>query len=100
MLRHNCGPIEYVRRLSKRQIVGYLLEVPTAFPLLHPDVLEQESLSFHLHTHGSHIPVAWNNFCLPNFKVAPLVQVSQHADSEFNFLCPTTVKPSHPPLLA
>ena len=70
-------PVEYVRGLSQRQIIGYLVEVPPVFPFLHPDALEQESFSCHLHTHGGHIPVAWNNFCLPNFKVPPLVQVSQ-----------------------
>jgi hypothetical protein len=60
--------VEYVRGLSKRQIVGYLVEVPTVFPLLHADALEQESLSCHLHTDASNIPVAWDNLCLPDFK--------------------------------
>ena len=86
IIRYNYVSVEYVRGLSKRQIIGYLVEVPTVFSLLHPDALEQESLSCHLHTHGSHIPVAWDNFCLPNFKVASLVQVSQQAESEFHVL--------------
>ena len=64
---------EYIRRLRKRQIIGYLVKVPTVFPLLHPDALEQESFSCHLEIHGRHIPVAWDNFCLPNFKMASLV---------------------------
>jgi len=100
IIRNNCVSIEYVRGLSKRQIIGYLLEVPTAFPLLHPDALEQESLSCHLHTHIGHIPVAWDNFCLPNFKVASLVQVSKQAESEFNVLCETTIKRSQSLLFA
>src|ERR1700730_10750270 len=100
IIRYNYVSVEYVRGLSKRQIIGYLVEVATVFPLLHPDALEQESLSFHLHTHGSHIPVAWENFCLPNFKVASLVQVSQQAESESYFLREMTVKPSQSLLFA
>jgi hypothetical protein len=92
IIRYNDVPVEYIYSLSKRQIIGYLAEVPTVFPLLHLDALEQESSSCHLHTHGSHIPVAWDNFCLPNFKVASLVQVSQQAESEFHVLRETTVK--------
>jgi len=84
IIRYNDVSVEYFRGLSKRQIIGYLLEVPTVFHLLHPDALEQESLSCHLHTHIGHIPVAWDNFCLPSFKVASLVQVSQQAESEFH----------------
>src|SRR6202022_1432731 len=95
-----CVFVEYVRGLSKRQIPGYLVEVPTVFPLLHPDALEQESLPCHLQTHGSHIPVAGDNFCLPNFKVASLVQVSQQAESEFHVLCEMTIKRSQSLLLA
>src|ERR1700730_8451899 len=86
--------------MSKRQIPGYLVEVPTVFPLLHPDALEQESLSCHLQTHGSHIPVAGDNFCLPNFKVASLVQVSQQAESEFHVLGEMTIKRSQSLLFA
>lgn len=83
IVRYNYVSVEYVRGLSKRQIVGYLVEVPTVFPLLHADALEQESLSCHLHTHASHIPVAWDNLCLLDFKVAALVQVSQQAKPNF-----------------
>src|SRR6266852_9481660 len=100
IIRYNYVPVEYVRGLNKRQIIGYLVEVPTVFPLLHPDTLEQESLSCHLHTHGSHIPVAGDNFCLPNFKVASLVQVSQQAESEFHVLCEMTIERSQSLLLA
>jgi hypothetical protein len=46
------------------------VEVPTAFPLLHLEALKQKSFSCHLHTHGSDVPMAWDNFCLPDFKVA------------------------------
>jgi hypothetical protein len=76
------------------------MEVPTAFPLLHRDALEQESLSCHLQTQGSHIPVAWENFCLPNFKVTSLVQMSQQAESEFHVLCEMTIKRSQSLLFA
>jgi hypothetical protein len=100
IIRYDDVSVEYIRGLSKRQIIGYLLEVPTVFRLLHPDALEQESLSCHRQTHGSHIPVAWDNFCLPNFKVASLVQVSQQAESEFNVLCEMTVKRSQSLLFA
>src|SRR6266852_9734712 len=51
IIRYNYVPVEYVRGLNKRQIIGYLVEVPTVFPLLHPYALEQESLSCHLQTH-------------------------------------------------
>jgi hypothetical protein len=77
IVRYNCVAVEYVRGLSKRQIIGYLAEVPTVFPFRHPDAFEQESLPCHLQTHGRHIPVARDNFCLPNFEVASLVQMSQ-----------------------
>src|SRR5437868_1824025 len=36
--------------------------------------------------------MAWDNFRLPNLKVASLVQVSQEAESEFHSLCEMTVK--------
>src|SRR5579872_2103775 len=74
IIRYNYVFVEYVRGLSKRQIIGHLVEIPTIFPLLHPDTLEKEGLACHLHNHGCHIPVAWDNFCLPNFKVAALLQ--------------------------
>src|ERR1035437_2467712 len=77
IIRYNYVSIKYVCGLGECQIIGYPMEVATVFRLLHPEALEQESLSCHRHTHGSHIPVAWDNFCLPNFKVASLVQVSQ-----------------------
>ena len=54
IVRYNYRPIEYVRGLRKRQIIGYPVEVPTVFHLLDPDALEQESLSCHRQTHGSH----------------------------------------------
>jgi hypothetical protein len=77
IIRYNYVAVEYVRGLGKCQIIGYPLEVPTVLSFLHPDAFEQESLSSHLQAHGSHIPVAWDNLCLPNFKVASLVQLSQ-----------------------
>src|ERR1022692_3928849 len=46
------------------------------------------------------IPVAWDNLCLPNFKVASLVQVSQQAESEFHVLCEMTIKRSQSLLFA
>jgi hypothetical protein len=45
IIRHNYVSVEYVRGLGECQIIGYLLEAPTFFHLLHPDILEQESLS-------------------------------------------------------
>ena len=59
VIRYNYVSVEYVRGLGECQIMGYL-EPPTLFNLLHSDALEQESLSCHLQTHGSHIPVAWD----------------------------------------
>jgi len=100
IIRYNYVSVEYVRGLSKRQIIGYPVEVPMVFPLLHPDALEQESFSCHLQTHGGHIPVAWDNFCLPNFKVASLVQVSQQAEAEFYVLCEVAIKRSQSLLVA
>jgi hypothetical protein len=100
VIRYNHVSVEYVRGLGECQIIGYLLEAPTLFNLLHSDALEQESLSCHLQTHGSHIPVAWDNFCLPNFKVASLVQVSQQAESELHVLREMTVKRSQSLLFA
>jgi hypothetical protein len=38
--------------------------------------------------------MARDNFCLPNLKVASLVQVSQQAKSEFHGLCEITIKRS------
>src|SRR6202162_2021108 len=70
------------------------------FSLLHRDALEQESLSCHLQIHGSHVPMAGDNFCLPNLKVASLVQVSQQAESEFHVLREMTVKRSQSLLFA
>ena len=40
IIRYHDVSVEYVRGLSKRQIIGYLLEVPTVFLLLRPDALE------------------------------------------------------------
>jgi len=40
--------VEYVCGLSKCQIIGYLVEVLTVFPLLYPHALEQESPSCNL----------------------------------------------------
>src|SRR4029077_1121954 len=100
IIRYNYVPVEYVRGLNKRQIIGYLVEVPTVFSLLHPDALEQESLPCHLHADGRHIPVAGDNFFLPNFKVASLVQVSQQAEAEFHVLCEMTIKRSQTLLFA
>src|ERR1700730_18889969 len=76
------------------------MEVPTVLPLLHHDALKQESLACHLHTYGRHIPVARDDFCLPNFKVASLVQVPQQAEAEFHVLCEMTIKRSQSLLFA
>jgi hypothetical protein len=40
IIRYHDVSVEYVRGLSKRQIIGYLLEVPTVFLLLHPNALK------------------------------------------------------------
>jgi hypothetical protein len=40
IIRHTYVPVEYVRGLSERQVIGYLVEVATVFPLLHPDTLD------------------------------------------------------------
>ena len=92
--------IEYVRGLNKRRIIGYLVEVPIVFLLLHTDPREQESFPCHFQIHGSHVPMAGDNFCLPNLKVASLVQVSQQAESEFHGLCEMSIKRSQALLFA
>jgi len=70
------------------------------FSLPHADGRKQESLPCHIQIQGSHVPMAWDNFCLPNLKVAPLVQVSQQAESEFHGLCEMTIKRSQALLFA
>ena len=60
-IRYNCFSVEHVRGLSKRQIIGYLVEVPMSFLLPHSDGREQESFSCYLHTHVSQVPMAWDN---------------------------------------
>jgi hypothetical protein len=40
IFRYNHVSVEYIRSLSQRQIIGYLLEVPPVFRLLHPNALE------------------------------------------------------------
>ena len=64
------------------------------FLFLHINGREHESFPCHLQTQGSHVPMAGDNFCLPNLKVASLVQVSQQAESEFHGLCEMTIKGS------
>src|SRR5271157_3046704 len=81
----------YVSGLSKCQVIGHSLEITATFGLMYVDCLEEESLSFHVHSHGSHLPVARCNFCLPDLKVASLVQVSQQAASEFDVLHEVTI---------
>jgi hypothetical protein len=44
--------------------------------------------------------MAWDNFCLPDLKVASLVQMSHQAESEFHRLCEMTIKPSQSLLFA
>lgn len=83
---YNYYPIEQVRGLSHRHVVGHLVEVTAVFCLLYADCFEQENFPFHVHTHYSHIPVTWCNFCLFNPKLAPFVQVSQQAASELHIL--------------
>src|ERR1019366_3468446 len=70
------------------------------FLLLHADGREHESFPFHLQTESSHVPMAGDNFCLPNLKVAALAQGSQQAESEFHALCEMTIKRSQSLLFA
>ena len=70
IIRHNYRSVEYVRGLIERQIIGHPVEVPMVFPLLYTDSREQESFPCHLHTQGSHVPMARDNLCLSNLKVA------------------------------
>jgi hypothetical protein len=42
-IRYNQLSVEHVRGLSKRQIMGYLVEVPMVFPLPHTNGREEES---------------------------------------------------------
>jgi hypothetical protein len=84
-------PVEYVRGLSKCQVIGNSLEVTAGFSLLHVDCLEEESLPSHVHSHDSHFPVARCNFYLPDLKAAALVQVSQQAASKLDILHEMTI---------
>ena len=86
IIRHNYLGVEYARRLSKCQVIGHSLEVTVVFRLLHADCLEEESFSIHVHTQDSHFPLTRCHFCLPNLKLAPLVQVSQQSASECHIL--------------
>jgi hypothetical protein len=75
IIRYNYVSVEYVGGLSKRQIIRYLVEVSTVFPLLHPDALEQEPLSCHLHTlcrEGSSSPSTQTDCLCPNHELTPL----------------------------
>lgn len=75
-IRYNYFSVEHVRGLSKRQIIRYLVEVPMGFLLPHSDGREKESFPCDLHTYVSQVPVSWDDFCLPDLKVASLVQMS------------------------
>src|ERR1039458_3193645 len=86
ILSYNDLPAENVSGLGKCQVIGHSLEVTAGFGLLHIDCLEEESFSSHVHSHGSHFPMARCNFCLPDLKMAPLVQVSQQTASKFDVL--------------
>src|ERR1019366_6097765 len=99
-IRYNWLSVEHVRGLSKRQIIGYLVEVPMGFLLPHSDGREQESFSCYLHTHVSQVPMAWDNLGLPDLKVASLVQVPEQAESEFHVPCEMTTKRSQSLLFA
>src|SRR5271157_703976 len=81
ILSYNDLPAEYVSGLSKCQVIGHSLEVAAGLSLLHVDCLEEESFSFHVHSHDCHSPVARCNFCLPDLKMASLVQVSTSTNS-------------------
>jgi hypothetical protein len=74
---YNYRSVEYVRGLRQSQIIGYSVEIRMVFLLLHTDAREQKRSACHLQTQGSHVPMAWDNFCLSDLKVASLVQVSQ-----------------------
>ena len=75
-IRYNYVSVENVRGLSKLQIIGYLVEVPMSFLLPHSDGCEQESFPCDLDIHVSQVPMAGDNLCLVDFKVASLVQLA------------------------
>src|ERR1700686_1901092 len=76
IIRYNDLSVEYVPRLRKCQAIGHPMEVAVVFGLLHADCLEEEGFAFHVHTQNSHFPLTRCHLCLPNLKLAPLVQVS------------------------
>src|ERR1700691_3735050 len=100
IIRYNNWPVEYIRGLLKRQVIGYVVEIPMVFLLLHADGRKHERFPCHLQTQGSHIPMARDNFCLLDFKVTSLVQVSQQTKSEFHGLREMTIKRCQPLLFA
>ena len=73
IIRYDGLAVEYARRFCKCQVIGHSMKITVAFGLLHIDCLEKESFSFHVHKQDSHFPMTWCNFCLPDFKAAPLV---------------------------
>jgi len=73
-IHYNCFSVEHVRGLSKRQIIGYLIEVPMSFVFPHSDGCEQESFPCYLDIHVSQVPMAGDNLRLLDFKVASLIQ--------------------------
>jgi hypothetical protein len=70
------------------------------FLLLHTDAGEKKRFACHFQIQGSRVPMAGDNFCLPDLKVAPLVQVSKQTESEFHRLCKMTIKPRQSLLFA
>jgi len=49
----------------------------SVFGLLNGDCFDEKSFAFHIHAHVDHLPETRGNFCLPNLKPSPFVQVSQ-----------------------
>ena len=76
IIRYYDLTVEYVPRLRKCQAIGHPMEVAVVFGLLHADGLEQEGFPSHVHTQNRHLPLTRCHLCLPNLKLAPLIQVS------------------------
>ena len=64
------------------------MEVPMGFAFSHTDGREQESFSCDLHIYGSHVPMAGDNFFLPNLKVASGVSAGAMRGTELGDATP------------
>ena len=76
IVRYDYLPAENVRGFLKCQVIRHSMEVAVVLGHLYSDCFEEQSFALHVHMQGSHLPMSWYNFRLPNLKCASPVQVS------------------------